>query len=492
MPIVEDGSGVTGGAAVDTTSKAMLVNTVGRDATGALRGGGEDNAGAIVMFAEVDPGELSGTRYVKSPEVDEDWRLRTAVDNLLDRENFIYTAQNTGKFAYTTATLTMDWTVSGTRTNASGVTTGGAGTHGTAQRSYAEFPVGIAASCVYVEFNLATDVVTPLPSNVVVDVGLFRQPGTGAHAPTDGIYLRFDSSGIRGVACNSGVERQTAVLPHNHVANTNYSYCITVTEKEAEFWVNGQRLGNLDAAAADAQLFRSATLPFAVRHAHNGTAGAIARAILTDYTITYGGVSLGDTYAQVGNRVNGSYQGLSGGTMGSLASYTNNSNPAAAVPANTALTANLIAGLGGQCVETDTLAVNTDGIIMNYQLPAASTAVLGKRLVVRGVVIDSFVQTALTGGGYNAVWVLNFGHTAANLTTAEAAATKQRRCVMLGSNTVAAAAAALVQLPRIEWRCDNPVYVNPGENISISKKKVGTAPSAGAIFHTIFVDYGWE
>jgi hypothetical protein len=470
----------------------MLVNLVGRTATGVLRGGGEDNAGAVAMFCEVDPGEITGARYVKSPEVDEDWRMRIAVDNWLDRENFIYTAQNTGKFAYTTATLTMDWTVSGTRTNASGVTTGGAGTHGTAQRSYAEFPVGVAATAVYCEFNLATDVVTPLPSNVVVDVGLFRQPGSGSHAPTDGIYLRLDAAGIRGVACNSGVERQTALFTFNQVANTNYSYCITVTEKEAEFWVDNVRLGSLDAAAADAQLFRSATLPFSIRHAHNGTAGAICRAILTDYTITMGGLSLGDTLAQVGNRVNGSYQGLSGGTMGTLATYANSSLPTAAVPTNATLTANLISGLGGQCIETDTLAVTTDGIIMSYQVPAGTTAVLGKRLVVRGITIDSFVSTTLTGGGYNAVWSLAFGHTAVSLGTGEAAAAKAPRRIVLGTNAVASAAAALVQLSRIEQRFENPVYVNPGEFIAVAKKKVGTAPSAGAIFHAIFLDYGWE
>lgn len=77
----------------------------------------------------------------------------------------------------------------------------------------------------------------------------------------------------------------------------------------------------------------------------------------------------------------GSYQGLSGGTMGSLASYANNANPTAAVPTNT--TAALGTGLGGQFWETDTLAVNTDGIIDSYQVPAASANYSGKRLSIR-------------------------------------------------------------------------------------------------------------
>ena len=38
----------------------------------------------------------------------------------------------------------------------------------------------------------------------------------------------------------------------------------------------------------------------------------------------------------------------------------------------------------------------------------------------------------------------------------------------------------------------NPVYVNPGEFVAVVKKKVGTAPSAGVVAHTITYDYSWE
>lgn len=145
----------------------------------------------------------------------------------------------------------------------------------------------------------------------------------------------------------------------------------------------------------------------------------------------------------------GSYQGLSGGTMGSLANYANNANPTAAVPTNT--TAALGTGLGGQFWETDTLAVNTDGIIDSYQVPAASANYSGKRLSIRGVKINTFVQTALTGGGYNEVWTLVFGHTAVSLATAEAATTKARRAIVIGTRSVASATAALTQLPEIEF-----------------------------------------
>ena len=67
--------------------------------------------------------------------------------------------------------------------------------------------------------------------------------------------------------------------------------------------------------------------------------------------------------------------------MGGLSKYTNNTNATAAVPTNT--TAALGTGLGGEFWETDTLAVNTDGIIQSFQVPAGTVNTQGKRLVIR-------------------------------------------------------------------------------------------------------------
>jgi hypothetical protein len=212
---------------------------------------------------------------------------------------------------------------------------------------------------------------------------------------------------------------------------------------------------------------------------------------LSDYNITIGGYNFGDSMGTVGNRKYGSYQGLSGGTMGSLASYANSANPTAAVPTNT--TSTVLTALGGQGWETDTLAVTTDGIIMSYQNPAATVNVQGRRLRLSGIKIDSFVQTALTGGGYNAQLSLCFGHTAVSLATAEAAAAKAPRRIALGSYSVASGAVALTQFPTIEVDLRGAeIYINPGEFIAVAKKKIGTAPSAGVISWTFTPIYSWE
>ena len=111
---------------------------------------------------------------------------------------------------------------------------------------------------------------------------------------------------------------------------------------------------------------------------------------------------------------------------------------------------------------------------------------------VTGVTIESYVQTALTGGGYNAQWSLAFGHTAVSLATAEAATTKAPRRIPIGVQTVASGALATAKLEVVSRTFSNPVYVNPGEFIAAVTKKVGTAPSAGVIAHIVTFDYSWE
>jgi hypothetical protein len=117
-------------------------------------------------------------------------------------------------------------------------------------------------------------------------------------------------------------------------------------------------------------------------------------------------------------------------------------------------------------------------------------------LAIRGIYCASYCQTALTGGGYNAQWSLAFGHTAVSLATGEGATSKApRRKALPGFNqSVASGTAALANLaqPSSYHALTVPIYVNPGEFVQLVRKKVGAAPSAGVIAHTIDFDYGWE
>jgi hypothetical protein len=93
---------------------------------------------------------------------------------------------------------------------------------------------------------------------------------------------------------------------------------------------------------------------------------------------------------------------------------------------------------------------------------------------------------------------LAFGSTAANLATAEAAATKKPRLVLLPSLmqtvTLAQATATLISQPLGGTETFvNPIYVNPGEFVMIAITHQGTTiPTSGVICYDMQFDYSWE
>lgn len=442
-------------------------------------------AGSSRAFSEVDDGTATGTALCLSPESDRDYRLRVSQDSLLDIEVFNYAAQNTGKFRYANTTMAATWSSSGFLTNSGSITTVSTGVE---FGSYAFFPL-FGASNTYCEMDASWTGASA--SNTIIDFGLFLRSGANPYTPSDGVYFKINSVGFRGCHCFNGVETLTPNFNFTFVSGTVYRWVIAVNGRLAQFWVNNVLVGELAIPISQGNPYQSVSVPFSIRHAvtSGGAAGSVTQMLFKSYNVSLGGTVLADQLGSVMTRTLGSHQGLSGGTMGSLASYANSANPTAAVPTNT--TAALGSGLGGQFWETDTLAVTTDGIIDSYQVPAGTVAVQGRRLCIYGVMVDSFVQTALTGGGYNAQWSIAFGHTSVSLATAEAATTKAPRREAIGSNSVASGAVALTQLARISMPFTRPIIVNPGEFVAVVKKKVGTAPSAGVIAHTVTFDYDW-
>ena len=483
---IQSGSNTAGLANVD--SNFRLETTTEKDVTN-----NPSKVGGVKTYSENDDGLVTGEAFLYSPEVDDDYRLRVSQDNILDTETFNYSAQNTGKHSYANTTMTNVWSAAGMRTN------GAAGTGnntGTSFGTYAMFPI-IGSINGYCEIEGSFDA-TPT-TNTIIDFGLFLRGAANPYAPTDGVYFRLTSAGLQGVINSNGTETSTGTFVSSfggsvwtYTLNQKYQFIITYNERRVEFWIDNQLMGSIVTPSGQGQPFLSSALPFSVRHAiAGGTAGATLSFYVNDYTVSMGGGSMNDDLGTLGNRIYGCYQGLGGGTMGSLASYANSANPTAAVPTNT--TSTVLTALGGQGWETDTLAVTTDGIIMSYQVPAGSVTIQGRKLKLIGLKITSFVQAGLTGGGYNAQFSLAFGHTAVSLATAEAATTKAPRRIALGSYSVAANLTALTQLPDITIDLKGaPIYVNPGEFIAIVKKKIGTAPSAGVIAYTFTPIYSWE
>lgn len=492
------GSGSGTGAEVTTTNR-LKVDLETDVATN------PGNVGGVRCFSENDTGYVLGTPSLMSPEVDSDFRIRTASDVLLDDETFNYVAQNTGKHFYNTNTLAFAWTAGNLITNSGNTTT--TNTSG-GLSSYAMFPIlGTQTLACDSELSFSQQPTT----NTVIDFGLFLRSTSNPLTPTDGVYFRLSAAGLQGVVNYNGTETNTGTFKQSfggvdwtYVNNKKYQFILYITTRSVQFWINDagniQMYGEIETPEGQGTPCMASALPFCIRHAIvGGTAGGVVNAQLARYNVRQGGSNVVSTLGEMSNRIYGSYQGLSGGTMGGLTAYTNSTNPTAAVPSNTALTANLPSGLGGQAWETFTsgLALNTDGILMSYQVPAGTVSVAGKRLKITGVKMTSFVQTAMTGGPLVNTFALAFGHTAVSLATAEAAATKKPRIILLPELTqsvAAAAAAGTVTSQPGSAMClfPEPIYVNPGEFVAFTVKHIGTAATAGVIGYNIQYVYSWE
>ena len=485
-------------AEVDSSQNAM-VNTPGYSSTGVIRGGGSENAGAIALFSENDPGTVTGSRYVQGPETDDDYRLRVGLDTLLDAESFNYAAQNTGKHFHAFTTLTSTVSTNGLLTNSgASLATTVAMTFGTV----AEFNVAHAATSVYTETSMSLNVnMNAIPANAVIDVGLFRRGAATAYAPTDGAYFRFSSAGITGVLNNNGTEVPTVLPVSGILANENHVYLIAYQERSVEFWIDNVLYADISTSAANGQVARSTTLPWSIRHANTGVVASSLQATITDYTISIGGPGVLSSLSQIGNRVHGAHQGQSGGTMGTLPLYVNVAIPTSAAGSNTAANA---VGLGGRgAINAAAGGAANDFIMTSYQVPAGTTAIPGRRLAVYGVRIScanlgaAVAVTATTIG-----LSLAFGHTAVSLATAESASfgtaggtTKAPRREALGLMywNIAAPVGATATNGDIFMPFSQPIYVNPGEFIATAMQfLVGTATASQSIWYHVTFDYGWE
>lgn len=440
------------------------------------------NAGYSLLLSENDAGSVVATQR-RSPRTSVDQRLSVGIDTLLDSDRFNYANRHTGKYNETVTTTTVAYSGGFLQLNSTAITTTTTGAY-VQTRQFFQIPEEGA-----LVFETMAQLSAVNAANVESYFGWFF-PNGSTGLPLDGIYLKINSTGIFGIANNNGSESPTSVFTATASANTNLKLRIVINTRQADFYVNDVLQASLTAAVGLGALTLLPSLPVSFQTRNTGVAGVGTTVKIGGYSLWSSDTNSGKSYSIIKSLQGNSYQGQQGGTMGSLAKYTNSTNATAAVATNT--TAALGTGLGGEFWETDTLAVNLDGVIASFQNPTSTVNVQGKNMIIHGVWIDSYIQTALTGGGYNAVWTIAYGHTAVSMATAEAPATKAPRRVPIGSNTVASGLVALSQLTRVYVQFVNAIVVYPSEFFAIVKKKVGTAPSAGVVAHLITVDHYFE
>lgn len=461
-----------------------------------------DNVGAFKVFSEVDSGFLTGNPLLLSGEVDNEYRNRVSLDMLLDEVVFNYTAQDTGKHNFAATTMAATWTAGQFTMNSGGITTI---TTGVQLSTYAFFPVfGTTTLSLDAEVGFTNQPT----ANVNVEWGV-GVPGGATAAPADGVFFRLNSSGLQGIASFNGAEVSTGVFPLAdgtgtwvYTNNKRYQFICYQAETQALYWVNDGTgavlLGALPLPSGQSRMsMASGAQVFFKQRITGGAAGADLRTQVGAYNLRQGGANINTTASTNGNRILGSYQGLGGGTQGSLASYANSANPTAAAPSNTALTANLPNGLGGQGLVIAAAAAATDGIWASYQIPAGTVNVQGRRLVLRGAVLDLVnLGAAVATTATTLQFCVAFGHTAVSLATAEAATTKAPRRLAMGYATwaVGAGIGAGPQGGRLFMDLgDAPIFVNPGEFVQlVGKFLVGTATASQTIGFTWQPVYGWE
>jgi hypothetical protein len=446
------------------------------------------------MFCETDAGQMTGVAYLESPLVTDDGRMEVCIDTPVFFDNFTETVQNTAIWRHQFTTMTMTMGAGYLLCNANSTATTATGCQYT---TWQTFPL-YGSNGIHWE---ATGVITAVPLvGQVFEAGFFPYGANAQTAPTEGVYFRVNEVGLYGVMNYNGTETITALIMAAAAIplNVNGQYRIVVTQREAEFWVNGiLAVIPLPVATGQGEPYMTSSLPisFQQRNGAGLTGTQMQVKIASTHVDQNGFYNKTNAELLAGMGYMGS-QGQDGGTVGSTAILSNAATAAAAALVNTTAAAQFV-GLGGNFLVLPTLTSGSDGILCSYQVPAGGVNQTPKRLVIRGVWIDSAVQTALTGGPLSIVYSLAYGHTAVSLAQTETASfatgtTKAPRRVPLGVHGFIAAAAAGVPAGEIYRQFFAPIYVNPGEFVAIACRNMGTVTTLGALNIVVGFDTNWE
>lgn len=442
--------------------------------------------GGVRFFSENDPGDVTGTPHLQSPETSSDYRLRVGVDSVWDDDNFNYTAQNFNKHKYTSNTLTMTWAGGFLNTNGSSVTTTGTGCQ---LQTYRHFPLQ-GGGGMYCEVALALSN-TPV-TNCNIDLGMFLPGAASTNTPLDGVYFRINSGGVFGVVNVNGTEVPTTAFAFTPVINRVYKYNLSISDSGIEFWIDDKLYASVNKPVGTGSVMYAGSVPFAIRHHHTGVAGGVIQAKIANYTI--GIADMDNVRLWASNKAGqalSAVQTPSGGAAGQTANNTNSTVPATAALSNTAAS---YATLGGKFLFAAVAGAETDYALFAFLNPVPTVNLTGRNLVIRGVWIDTYnavVAVATTPTVLE--WSFGVGSTAVSLATADAAATRSPKRLALGLQSFLVGAAAGAPAERVDINLDAPVVVEPGCYVHIILRVPYGTATATELFrgHVGFNAY-WE
>lgn len=473
--------------------------------------------GGIRNFSENDPGLATGTPYLLSPETDDDYRLRTANDVFFDEEDFTYAAQNFTKHRLDATTMTAGWAATGVTLNSGNSVAANVNIVIRTYKTFAVVGTETVALDAEVAWTWASGVAMPV--NAVHEIGFGLLATATPFDVFDGVYMRYTSAGVFGVIRNNSATDTALSAAFKDYTGAQwapvnarkYQIIIYLMARSVEFWISDPVADQLWLAveistpAGYGTPIASPATNFFVRQAQTTAPTISSSTVLARYNVRRGGGNISTTLNVFAARAEEST--LSPGTLTTTANQTittgSITRPTAAAPTNT--TSALLAGttLSAMLLELGTLAVGTDGILMNYQVPALPTATgasyaQNRRLRIDGINIASSVQTAFATGGFSKHFYLAWGSTSLSLAgvTADTATTKAYRRMMLPIVQAYTATQAAGTLPAGDYSkqvvFQTPIYVNPGEFIVLVTYHLGTAGTTGVLNHCVSFDYSWE
>jgi hypothetical protein len=477
------------GTAIATVTNGVPVFT--GDASASPAG-----VGAMRLFSENDPGTLTGTPYLKSPETSVDYRLRVGMDTYLLDHTFSETALDTTRWRLSGVT-TMTAAMSGglLQLNASAAST--VSGNYVSFTSCRNFRIRGAAP-LFVEMELQFSA-APLV-NQIIECGLYL-PAAGTQ-PIDGVWLQFTNAGVIGTLNYGGSITQTGVFPGTatYTANKSIKYAIVLSDRDLEFWADDVLLGELNIPTAQSAPCLTDSLPVTLMQRNNGIVAASVQAVtkIGNICVTAGDMQGGKSFPSImcGMGHMG-YQGQAGNTMGSTALYPNATAATTVTGAALSQTVTLATGLGGQVGITATVP-GVDGFAFSYQNPVGSTIIPPRNLSIMGIKISSVnLGAAVATTPTTIAWSLAFGATGATIPSLAATETgsltaasiKAYRRIPLGIQSFVVGALVGAQVPDTVMSFQSPVVVHPGEWVALVGKVIqGTATAAQVIFVNATVD----
>ena len=374
------------------------------------------------------------------------------------------------------------------------------------------------------ELRISTRVktVNAAATNKQIDVGLGYYAFAAGQAAAMNEFVGFrwtTTGGFQGVV-ETGTGGATTVQTVNLNSNTPFSdnvahdYRMFIDENAVFFYVDDVYQGQIVKDPASWGVMKGASLPWIARTFNSGAASAACTVDIGAVSIHRGGFndSIPQSYlASLQGKSSLYFQAdLTSAATATHSVPASGTAPTAAVGSNTASAFNNVAVMGGYYRNTltgVTGTAHTNVLVSGYQNPAVPTAsgvaTNSRNFIVTSITISPMVvTTALTGGGFTAIWFVAVGNTAVSLATTDADGTtalaqKAPRFFPLSlTSTLAAAAAAGAVSTDVgdhTYVFPTPLVVHPGEFVSVGFRTiVATAVTAGAADGAIAINGYWE